>query len=243
MIKCMFFDFWNTIITFDDEKTVEKMRWERTNRLKKELDHFGYNFTQEKVWQTLENVRIECTEIRDNTHKELGAQEVTSLTLKKLEIDNNALSLKLAEIYSDSLLSMDLRLQTGASQTLKWLKENHFKIGLLSNTEHGTIENILLEKFNIRQYFDSITFSCDLGIRKPEVEIFKHALDSLLMQPDEAMHIGDTPEADILGAKQSGIKAIYLNAKNRPYPDELSQPDFIIKKLNQIMEVLKNYDY
>ena len=242
MIKCVFFDFWNTLITFDGEEVVEKMRQERANKFKEELTHHGYNFSQKKVWETLESMYSRCTKIRDTTHKELGDQEVTSLILKELGIESNEISLKLAEelaeIYSNALLSMKLRLQTGASEVLEWLKENHFKTGILSNTSHGTTENILLEKFNIRQYFDSITFSCDVGVRKPATEIFNYALNSLSVRPDEAVHIGDTPEADILGAKQSGMKAIYLNTKNKPYPEELSQPDFTVQELAQIPNVL-----
>lgn len=238
MIRCIIFDFWGTLIIYGDEEAVYQMRQERAKRFKEELRNYGFNFSYEKVWKALEDIRVKCTQIRDTTHKEITASEVTAMTLKELNVHSNEMNTKCAEIYSNILLSMDLTLQDGAPGVLELLKKDGLKVGLISNTEHGGIESLLLKNFGIWQYFDSVIFSCDVGKRKPAPEIFKYALNSLSVQPVESVYVGDWPEIDVLGAKRAGMGAIYLKVRDAPYPKELPVPDATIQRLNQIPEIL-----
>lgn len=241
MIKCIFFDFWETLVVFDGETALKKMRWERAKRFKDALSQYKYDFSEADVFNALESVRLDCAEIRDTIHKEFHAKEVTKLVLQKLNINtDNKIITSLSKIYSKAILTMKLTLRDGTIEVLNWLRRRGIKVGLLSNSEHGTIEMLLLKRFKIRHYFDSITFSCDVGLRKPRIEIFVQALKSLNATPEESAHVGDWPKIDVLGAKRAGMKAIYVKARERPFTVGLPQPDATIEDLGQIPQLIEN---
>ena len=61
------------------------------------------------------------------------------------------------------------------------------------------------------KYFDSITISSLAGAAKPSPKIFQYALDQHAMDPEEAVHIGDSVREDVEGAKQAQLTGIFLN--------------------------------
>ncbi|MBI4721804.1 MAG: HAD family hydrolase [Candidatus Stahlbacteria bacterium] len=228
MIKSVIFDFWGTLVEYGGDKEISRG----------ELRNCGYNFGFEKVYEVLEKVRLKCTRIRNTTYKEIVASEETAMLLKELGIESKEIWVKCTEIYSSALLSMDISLQVGADKVLGWLKSKGLKVGLLSNTDHGWLERVLLKKYNIHQYFDVIILSCDVGIRKPATEIFNSTMKQMDVRACESMYVGDWPEVDVLGAKQSGMWAVYLKTNNSVYPKEIPAPDATIEKLIQIQEIL-----
>jgi len=66
---------------------------------------------------------------------------------------------------------------------------------------------------------DALIVSEDVGFTKPDRRIFAVALDRLDLQPDEAVMIGDSWPADIVGARQAGIAAVWFNPRRLPMPD------------------------
>ncbi len=238
MLKSVIFDFWGTLVEYGGDKEISRMRREQAKMMDNELRNCGYNFGLEKVSEVLEKVRLECTRIRNTTYKEVVASEETAMMLKELGIESKEIWVKCTEIYSKALLSMDISLQVGADKVLGWLKRKGLKIGLLSNTDHGWVERVLLKKFAIHQYFDVIILSCDVGIRKPATEIFKYTMERLNVRACESMYVGDWPEVDVLGAKQSGMWAVYLKTNNLAYPPKIPTPDATIEKLIEIQDIL-----
>lgn len=84
------------------------------------------------------------------------------------------------------------------------LRQNGYKIGLLSNTEVPAVEYFREKGYEI---FDATVFSCLEGMRKPEKGIYDIALDKLGVRPEEAIFIDDK-EANVKGAERAGINAI-----------------------------------
>lgn len=82
-------------------------------------------------------------------------------------------------------------------------------------------------------------FSNEYGLLKPRPEIFLETLSRIDVEPSEAVHIGDKPDLDILGAKNAGLKAIHLRLTNQPYPTDLPKPDLTIRTLHQIPEAIR----
>ena len=90
--------------------------------------------------------------------------------------------------------------------------QNHVQFGLVTNAYVPMrVRYNELDAYNLTQYFeDGMCFSAaDVGYLKPHPYIFEVALDALQVQPHEAIFIGDSLEADILGAQNSGMKAIW----------------------------------
>jgi putative hydrolase of the HAD superfamily len=73
---------------------------------------------------------------------------------------------------------------------------------------------------------------------KPNPEIFARALSELGCCSQEALVIGDSPLSDILGARNAGIKMVWLNRTNQVLSAEYPSPDFQIQNLTQLIPVL-----
>jgi FMN phosphatase YigB (HAD superfamily) len=57
-----------------------------------------------------------------------------------------------------------------------------------------------------------MSYSDEIGVRKPEAQIFRVTLNRAGVAADEAVHIGDNPEADVVGAQGVGMRAAHYTA-------------------------------
>ena len=96
----------------------------------------------------------------------------------------------------------------GMKDLLIKLKEN-YKLGFISNTT--VFESSVLDKWGIREMFDVMSFSWELGIKKPSKEIFDITLQKLGVAPDEAVFIDDG-EKNVLKAKEYGLNGIVFKS-------------------------------
>jgi|SRR5579859_1090523 len=81
----------------------------------------------------------------------------------------------------------------------------------------------LLKQLGLAKYFETVVVSCEVGFPKPSPVIFEHAARRLGLSPDLILHVGDSPEADVLGAKSAGFHALLLDrGKERNSPEQIS---------------------
>jgi len=97
----------------------------------------------------------------------------------------------------------------GANSLLAELKQQGYKLAVISNGGHATRLTIL-QGLGFSHYFDEIISSELVGIRKPNPEIFLHTSRQLNIVPENCLFIGDHPVNDIQGATQAGMKALWL---------------------------------
>lgn len=90
-----------------------------------------------------------------------------------------------------------------------------YKVALLSNTMSDQPRE-LLEDSGLDRYFDVIVCSRDTGVRKPNPEIFRLVLSELGVEPGEAVHVGDSVEADMYGARDSGLTGVWIRCPDQP---------------------------
>src|SRR5690606_38948955 len=107
-------------------------------------------------------------------------------------------------------LAEQATLEPGTHETLQRLRDGGYRMGLISNTfVPGFVLDRHLARLSLLEYFPVRVYSCDVGYRKPDPRIFQIALDRIGVGPDEAVFIGDSPTADILGARQASIYPIW----------------------------------
>jgi len=87
-----------------------------------------------------------------------------------------------------------------------------YKLALLSNTMSDT-PRIVLQQTRLIDNFDVVVCSRDLGIRKPNPRIFSYVLEKLGVEAVEAVHVGDSVEADMEGALRAGITSIWIRGQ------------------------------
>lgn len=84
-------------------------------------------------------------------------------------------------------------------------------VGIVSNWDSRLFG--ICEGLGLKPYLDFILASAVVGSAKPHPRIFQEALKQARVLPEEALHIGDSLQDDVLGAQKVGIKAIFLDRK------------------------------
>ncbi|MBR4302638.1 MAG: HAD family hydrolase [Bacteroidaceae bacterium] len=99
--------------------------------------------------------------------------------------------------------------------------------------------NSVLKEFGIDRYFAGIVESAVEGVRKPNPDIFRLAVNRLGVLPADAVMIGDSLSKDILPAMEVGCKTIWL--KGEQWEDEsvsaTCSPDFIVSTLKGVSDL------
>lgn len=73
----------------------------------------------------------------------------------------------------------------------------------------------LLQTLELARHFEVMSISARVGYQKPHAAIFEHALELLDVGPEEAIHVGDDPGADVVGARGVGIEPVLIDRKGR----------------------------
>ena len=122
------------------------------------------------------------------------------------------------------ILSTKTILMPYAGELLEYCTARHLPMTIISNgfTE---VQYRKLRNSNIEQYFTHVVLSEAVGALKPSREIFEYALKLNNARADETLMIGDSFDADILGAVGAGIDAVYLNNTRRDIeiPEKVTQ--------------------
>ena len=124
---------------------------------------------------------------------------------------------------------------------LQLLKEQGYKIGLISNVCNRQLVPDNLEKYGISHYFDPIILSCEYGRRKPDPAIFHQAARLANVPTGACAHVGDRIARDILGARKAGFGLIVqiINEFDHGEPDEGAEPDAVIYDFGELLSLLE----
>ena len=105
------------------------------------------------------------------------------------------------------------RLYDGVIEQLEFLKKQNCQLAILSNWDERL--RPLLTELDLNQYFDYIFISCEVGVEKPDIKIFKHVEAETKVQSQKILHIGDSDFHDIKGAQSAGWQARKVKSEAR----------------------------
>lgn len=111
--------------------------------------------------------------------------------------------------------------------------------GLASRYTLGALTNgnADIYKTDAGDYFDFAFLAEEIGAAKPHPDMFEAALREAGVDAGQIVHVGDDPEHDILGAREVGMRTVWMNAHGRPWPD-LPRADREIDNLRQLPEAI-----
>lgn len=135
----------------------------------------------------------------------------------------------LADAYIE-FLPLNNYLFPGTLELLDYLKPA-YKLHIITNG-FEEVQHRKLRNSNIESYFQTITNSERVGVKKPNPIIFQYALKQANSTPEKSVMIGDNIEADILGAKAVGMHTLLFSQNHK------SQNGFVVA--NQLLEI-KNF--
>ena len=125
------------------------------------------------------------------------------------------------------------RLFDDTIQTLETLKGN-YKLGIISDTWPSIVP--VMDDLGLPPYFDTITYSFQVGCFKPDPRMFQDALSKMGLPPEECVFIDDTLK-NLWGAQAAGIQPVLITAK--PDAEECPEDMASISKISELLELLK----
>lgn len=145
---------------------------------------------------------------------ELDAGKLTAY--QYWQITTREMGLNLPDTEIQWLIKEDIESWTVVNQEMlhfiSWLHQQGYTLAILSNMTHETLAYIHARD-RWHHIFDFAFFSCDLGMVKPDPEIFRYVLDQLKVPGESCVFVDDTP-VNCVAAEQFGIHAFrYTNLR------------------------------
>ena len=123
-----------------------------------------------------------------------------------------------------------------SAKLLRKLKEQGYIVGVITNGP-SMLQNHKMDTSGLRDYCDIVVVSGDVGVHKPDPQLFIYTAEKLGLKPEECVYVGDHPVNDIQGALNAGMKAIRMNYgwfKDQDLRDDVPVIDDIIDVLKFI---------
>lgn len=124
------------------------------------------------------------------------------------------------------------RLFPDVADSLKAIRSAGYRLGIISNATHALPR--MLEDAGLAGLFDTITYSFDTGAEKPDPRIFRRAVAQVGATPEQAVHVGDSYDADYLGARNAGLHAVLLMREGDP-----PEPCPHVRSLQDVVRILE----
>ena len=140
------------------------------------------------------------------------------------------------DLLSERLMAAGLTATrvTELCATLEALRDAQLRLGLITNGRRS-IQGKKVDGLGIRRFLDVVLISESIGVRKPDPRIFAEALAQMGIAPAFAVYVGDNPEVDIVGAKRSGLLAVW---KRDRYWAEPQDADWVIDDLGELLPLV-----
>lgn len=120
-------------------------------------------------------------------------------------------------------------------ESLERLTAERFSLAIVSNWNSSLSK--VVNGLNLTDYFEFLIASAEVGSKKPSPKIFQLALERAGVEPSRAVHVGDTYQADVLGARRAGIRGIMLDRRGGHHTDHE-----VITNLGELYPLLFDHD-
>lgn len=156
----------------------------------------------------------------------------SAIGIDDIDIDR----LRIAVVVPLELVST---LVPGAPEALRWCKAQGLRVVLVTNTLARGDAEVLEDwrRFGLSDAIDGVVSSHSIGWQKPHRAIYDRALQIAGVRPEEAFMVGDRLDADILGAKRLGLRAIWRRTEHEQ-PKVDVEPDAVVTDLTQLPTVV-----
>lgn len=213
-LKAIFFDLDHTLWDFETNAnaTLRELYLELDleSKLKVGVEEFlaHYHTVNENLWSKYQVGKLTSQQLRNYRFR---------IAFEKYGYVNDKLNKKLNVAYMERC-PVRSALFPGAVDLLNDLKER-YPLFLITNGFEET-QNIKLKSSNLESYFSSMITSETAGVKKPHPNIYRKALRIAKVEPQEAIMLGDDLVADVIGARNAGIRSVWFNPKGKQTKDD-----------------------
>ena len=115
-----------------------------------------------------------------------------------------------------------LRIDESVMRSLQVLRDRGKRLGLVSNAD--AIEIASWGQSPLREAFDAVLFSCEVGLVEPDKAIYLRACNELGVRPSECLFVGDGGSDELKGAKALGMTAVQVTGiRARLWPETVEE--------------------
>lgn len=224
-ITDVFFDLDHTLWDFDKNSGLAFERVFRKHKIELPLAEFlkVYEPINLDYWKKYREDRVSKEQLRRGRLTETFDCFKLKFPLETID--------SLAHCYIEEL-PIDNHLFTGAVDILDYLSAN-YKLHIITNG-FEEVQHLKLHNSGIKKYFSTVTTSEEVGLKKPHPVIFETALMKASVASTQSVMIGDSLEADIIGAQKAGMHTLFFNYRN----EMVTAPHFAISELSEIKKHL-----
>jgi putative hydrolase of the HAD superfamily len=122
----------------------------------------------------------------------------------------------------------------GAKRTFEMLRERGVRAAVLSNGWNP----LQVRKAQRAGFEGPVLASADLGAQKPDARAFEALLDALGTKAENTWYVGDDPRCDVNGARDAGLRGVWLDAEGKAYPPEVLPPQYTIHSLEELGQLI-----
>ncbi len=230
--KAVLFDWAYTLVDLVHEE-------DRT-ALKRVFDHLeaqGYAVPDfQTLYDTYHKLFFEMIEISKPTHREARFDHVLNflLTQNNIQLDGKVSLEELLKIYYEEIYS-HRKVYPEVIEVLTGLQQAGVRMGIVSNTTNpGFMKDYERSLMGLDPYFEFSIYSSEVPYRKPHPSIFHLALGRLNLNPADVLFVGDNLNADVMGAQNVGMPAVWLNRNGRESPSDVN-PDYEVKSATELL--------
>ena len=152
-------------------------------------------------------IRAEMAYYREHSQEGRDADSLADLRERCAELISNELGVEVSA--RDLVESIRFGAYPDAEPALRGLRERGMRLLAVSNWDCSL--SAVLERCGLGELLDGVVTSAEAGASKPDPAIFRAALERAGSEPDQALHVGDTPEEDLAGARAAGIRALLID--------------------------------
>ena len=165
-----------------------------------------------------------------------GARRLTTRrALSRLGYDDGALADRIADAFTE-MRRQEYRLYPDAHATVDALRQAGVKLALVTNGASAT-QRAKIERFDLAHRFEHIQIEGEFGQGKPELAVYRHALERLGCEACDAWMVGDNYEWEVVAPQQLGMCGIWYDPFDFGVPPTATaRPARVIKRLGELVE-------
>lgn len=244
-ITTVTFDLWQTLLLDNRELGLARARM-RLEGARDALARFGEEYELEHIREAYRACYRQCRQVREQ-HLDVSFREQVEIFVNNISpdlvgrLDRNTLE-EIVRVYADSFLVHPPAAHADALTVLRDLKAMGLGLGLISNTgmTPGSTFRTYLDQQGMLGYFDTLTFSDEVRLAKPGNEIFLMTLRAMGASPAQTVHVGDHVINDVMGAKRSGMKTVWIMGfyEREDPSNRESEPDVAVADLGLVVQAV-----
>lgn len=238
-LDAVLFDYGHTLIHFDDRPHAQLVdAYERINHLLAERLEREVPAAQvliEKVSRAVDDEIQRDYAAGRQEEVEIAGLYDAALRGLGLEIDPELID-QVMEMEQDGWLRF-VHVGPDVLATLQTLRQSGVRLGIVSNAAY--LPRLMvgqLASLGLRDFFDGVTFSSEVGLRKPHPRIYQDALRKLGVAADATLFVGDRVREDVQGPKNLGMRAVLTREWRQE--DDPGVADFVIERLGQLPPIV-----